>query len=42
MSPFCWQTTCRRRSDEITTTPYDIAVHLRTPEELEAYLEACI
>lgn len=23
------------------TTPYDIAEHLRTPEEMAAYLEAC-
>jgi len=25
-----------------TTTPYDDAEHLRTPEEMAAYLEACI
>ena len=25
-----------------TTTPYDVADHLRTPEEMAAYLEACI
>jgi probable addiction module antidote protein len=25
-----------------TTTPYDVAEHLRTPEEMAAYLEACI
>jgi len=25
-----------------TTTRYDIAEHLRTPEEMAAYLEACI
>ena len=24
------------------TTPYDAAEHLRTPEEMAAYLEACI
>lgn len=24
------------------TTPYDVAEHLRTPEEMAAYLEACI
>ncbi len=24
------------------TTPYDIADHLRTPEEMAAYLEACL
>lgn len=26
----------------ITTTPYDVAEHLRTPEEMAAYLEACL
>ncbi|WP_094592371.1 addiction module antidote protein [Vulcanococcus limneticus] len=25
-----------------TTSPYDVAAHLRTPEEMAAYLEACI
>ena len=25
-----------------TTTTYDVAEHLRTPEEMAAYLEACI
>jgi probable addiction module antidote protein len=25
-----------------TTTPYDVADHLRTPAEMAAYLEACI
>jgi probable addiction module antidote protein len=25
-----------------TTTPYDVAEHLRTPEEMAAYLDACI
>lgn len=24
------------------TTPYDVAQHLRTPEEMAAYLEACL
>jgi len=24
------------------TTPYDVAEHLQTPEEMAAYLEACI
>ena len=24
------------------TTPYDVSEHLRTPEEMAAYLEACI
>lgn len=23
-------------------TPYDVAQHLRTPEEMAAYLEACL
>lgn len=27
---------------KVTTTPYDVAEHLRTPEEMAAYLEACI
>ena len=25
-----------------TTTPYDVAEHLRTPEDMALYLEACI
>ena len=25
-----------------TTSPYDVSEHLRTPEEMAAYLEACI
>jgi probable addiction module antidote protein len=28
--------------NKITTTPYDVAEHLRTTEESAAYLEACI
>jgi DNA-binding phage protein len=24
------------------TTPYDVSEHLRTPEEMTAYLEACV
>ena len=24
------------------TTPYDVAEHLRTPEEMAVYLEACV
>ena len=24
------------------TTPYDVAEHLRTPEEMAAYREACV
>lgn len=24
------------------TTPYDVAEHLRTPEEMTVYLEACV
>lgn len=27
---------------KIKTTKYDVAEHLRTPEEMAAYLEACI
>ncbi|MDA8418359.1 MAG: putative addiction module antidote protein, partial [Desulfobacteraceae bacterium] len=27
---------------KITTTRYDVAEHLRTPEEMAAYLEACM
>lgn len=26
----------------ITTSRYDVAEHLRTPEEMEMYLDACI
>ena len=26
----------------IKTTPYDVADHLRTPEDMAAYLEACL
>ena len=26
----------------VTTLPYDVAATLRTPEEMAAYLEACI
>ncbi len=29
-------------SEKTTTTHYDVAEHLRTPEEMAAYLEACI
>jgi hypothetical protein len=25
-----------------TTSPYDVAEHLRTPEDMAPYLEACI
>lgn len=28
--------------DKTTTTKYDVAEHLRNPEELAAYLEACL
>ncbi|QNI70215.1 MULTISPECIES: addiction module antidote protein [unclassified Cyanobium] len=27
---------------KVTTSPYDVAKHLRTQEEMAAYLEACI
>ncbi len=29
-------------NNHITTTSYDVADHLRTPEEMAAYLEACL
>jgi probable addiction module antidote protein len=29
-----------RKSTKIQTTPYDVAEHLRTPEEMAAYLDA--
>ena len=28
--------------DKTVTSPYDVAEHLRTPEEMAAYLEACM
>jgi probable addiction module antidote protein len=28
--------------NQIKTTPYDVAEHLQTPEEMAAYLEACL
>jgi probable addiction module antidote protein len=28
--------------DKVVTTYYDVAEHLRTPEEMAAYLEACL
>ena len=28
--------------DKTVTTPYDVAEHLRTPEDMAAYLEACM
>ena len=28
--------------DKTKTTRYDVAEHLRTPEEMAAYLEACL
>ena len=28
--------------EKTTTTRYDVAEHLRTPEEMAAYLEACL
>ncbi len=28
--------------EKTTTTKYDVSEHLRTPEEMAAYLEACI
>ncbi len=31
-----------KASKKIPTTRYDVAEHLRTPDEMAAYLEACI
>ena len=28
--------------NKTTTTPFDVSEHLRTPEEMAAYLEACL
>lgn len=30
------------KRSRLITTPYDVAEHLRTPEEMAAYLEACL
>ena len=30
------------QSTFIATSPYNVAEHLRTPEEMAAYLEACL
>ena len=30
------------KKTKTTTTKYDVAEHLRTPEEMVAYLEACL
>jgi probable addiction module antidote protein len=36
-------TICRSKSNEKNTTSrYDVAEHLRTPEEMASYLEACL
>lgn len=32
--------TARQRSSKPKTTPYDVSEHLRTPEEMAAYLDA--
>ena len=32
--------TSRERAATVKTTPYDVAQHLRTPEEMAAYLDA--
>lgn len=33
-------TTARKTSTKLKTSPYDVAEHLRTPEEMAAYLDA--
>jgi probable addiction module antidote protein len=33
-------TAARKRVKKVKTTPYDVAEHLRTPEEMAAYLDA--
>lgn len=33
-------TTTRKKSVKVKTSPYDVAEHLRTPEEIAAYLDA--
>lgn len=33
-------TTARKKSSKLKTSPYDVAEHLRTPEEMAAYLDA--
>lgn len=30
----------RRKTSKVKTTPYDVAEHFRTPEEMAAYLDA--
>jgi probable addiction module antidote protein len=32
--------TAAKKKEKIRTTPYDVAEHLRTPEEMAAYLDA--
>ena len=33
-------TTARKKSSKPKSSPYDVAEHLRTPEEMAAYLDA--
>jgi probable addiction module antidote protein len=33
---------CETNMGKTKTLPYDVAEHLRTPEEMQAYLDACI
>ena len=33
-------TTTRRKAHRVKTSPYDVAEHLRTPDEMAAYLDA--
>lgn len=32
----------KKMGKSVITSPYDVAEHLRTPDEMAAYLEACI
>lgn len=33
-------TTAQKKSSKVKTSPYEVAEHLRTPEEMAAYLDA--
>jgi probable addiction module antidote protein len=37
-----WREICEDIMGKTKTTTFDVAEHLRTPEEMAAYLEACI
>jgi DNA-binding phage protein len=34
--------TAAKRATQTKTSPYDVAEHLRTPEEMAAYLARCM